>query len=95
MNARRLALLGLDAPLSAIMLAVLGIWPEDDQQPPVVDPGAVASPVLGGGGTQRAAQKVKKRAPEWRKPEQDEIEELARLSAAFMMMTAAAVMELA
>ena len=41
MNARRLALLGLNAPLSAIMAAVLGLWPEEDAQPP---------PFLGGGG---------------------------------------------
>ena len=32
---RRAALLGLDAPLSAIMLAVLGLWPRaDDDLPP-------------------------------------------------------------
>lgn len=39
MNARRLALLGLDAPLSPIMLAVLGLWPEESVEPlPVYQP---------------------------------------------------------
>ena len=30
---RRAALLGLDAPLSPIMAAVLGIWPTEDEEP--------------------------------------------------------------
>lgn len=30
-SVRRAALLGLDAPLSPIMAAVLGLWPEEDE----------------------------------------------------------------
>ena len=47
-SARRAALLGLSVPLSAIMLAVLGLWPwSDDEEPlPVYAP----PPSSGGGG---------------------------------------------
>lgn len=41
MNYRRAALLGLNSPLSAVMMAVLGIWPSDDEPP---------LPAYGGGG---------------------------------------------
>jgi len=34
-SARRAALLGLDAALSAIMIAVLGLWPEAAEAPSV------------------------------------------------------------
>lgn len=33
---RRAALLGLDAPLSPIMAAVLGLWPAEDAEPEYV-----------------------------------------------------------
>lgn len=33
MSPRRAALLGLNAPVSAVMLAVLGLWPEDEEPP--------------------------------------------------------------
>ena len=44
-SARRAALLGLDAPLSPIMAAVLGLWPEQDAVLPV----AVATGYFQGG----------------------------------------------
>jgi hypothetical protein len=42
-SARRAALLGLGAPLSVIMAAVLGLWPEEDQAPPVAAGGGVSA----------------------------------------------------
>lgn len=45
-SARRAALLGLKVPLSAIMLAVLGLWPEPEDEPSHGGGG-------GGGGRQR------------------------------------------
>ena len=35
-STRRAALLGLDAPLSPIMAAVLGLWPAEDAEPEYV-----------------------------------------------------------
>lgn len=42
---RRAALLGLDAPLSPIMAAVLGLWPADEDE----EPGYVIFWATGGG----------------------------------------------
>ena len=40
---RRAALLGLDAPLSPIMAAVLGLWPADDEEPEYIIPAATGA----------------------------------------------------
>lgn len=49
-STRRAALLGLDAPLSPIMAAVLGLWPADDDEPEYVIFWAT------GGGAQQATR---------------------------------------
>lgn len=46
MNYRRAALLGLNSPLSAVMMAVLGIWPGDDEDEPIP---VYVTDVYGGG----------------------------------------------
>jgi hypothetical protein len=51
-SARRAALLGLTTPLTAIMIALLGLWPEQEDEA-VVD---VPSPVYGSGGRGVAVQ---------------------------------------
>lgn len=57
-STRRAALLGLAVPLSSIMVAVLGLWPEDDAQPP---------PFVGGGGAvaRPAAPRLARPRPAW------------------------------
>lgn len=52
MSARRAALLGLNAPLSAIMIAVLGLWPEREDEPVEIPVKTTADP-LGGGQVQK------------------------------------------
>lgn len=60
-SARRAALLGLTVPLSAIMLAVLGLWPEPEDDdvfpafPPPADP-------RGGGSRRKKAEPRKPKA---------------------------------
>lgn len=63
-SARRAALLGLDAPLSPIMLAVLGLWPEQEDETPVIVP----EPARGSGG----AVKRPKPDAEWTDPSDDD-----------------------
>lgn len=61
-SARRAALLGLTVPLSAIMTAVLGLWPEpedEDDTPPQFDIGSGIG--LGGGGKPVRKTLAKKR----------------------------------
>ena len=58
-SARRAALLGLTVPLSPIMVAVLGLWPELEEEAPP------ASQVYGGGG-----RRWRDRSPSWLVPVQ-------------------------
>lgn len=47
-SARRAALLGLTVPLSAIMVAVLGLWPEADETEVPIPAKTIADPKGGG-----------------------------------------------
>jgi hypothetical protein len=75
-STRRAALLGLLVPLTPIMAALLGLWPEQEEVPPVA---------AGGGANARPAPKsLAKPRPAWRPsapllPRQPEEEEEALL----------------
>jgi len=56
-SARRAALLGLTTPLSAIMLAVLGLWPESEDAPIEIPVRTAADPR--GGGNAASKKKAK------------------------------------
>lgn len=59
-SSRRIALLGIGYPLSPVMLAVLGLWPEEEDtpQPPMF---GLHDPLGGGGGRQSKAPPLKRR----------------------------------
>ena len=58
-SARRAALLGLDSPLSAIMAAVLGIWPEAEDEPEVITiPARTIADPKGGGKVEPVRKKA-------------------------------------
>ena len=70
-SARRAAALGLTAPLSAIMIALLGLWPEQDDPPdPDIPPAFVE---VGGGMTQAKADRLMRKAEAvTKKPPEDD-----------------------
>lgn len=80
-SARRAALLGLTTPLTAIMVAVLGLWPEDDEEPPLPE---YKAPILGGF----------KRRISWEDLDDDEPEETQDRNWMIAAMTAAALVEI-
>lgn len=57
-SARRAALLGMTVPLSAIMLAVLGLWPEEDETEVVTIPARTVADPKGGGKVEPVRKKA-------------------------------------
>lgn len=77
---RKAALLGLTAPLSAIMIAVIGLWPEPDE--PIIQP----QPVFLGGGS---------KGRRFSFDAFDDIDKKrAQVNMKFMLLTAAALAEI-
>lgn len=60
-SARRAALLGLTVPLSAIMNAILGLWPEPEEEDDEDVEDSTADALGGGSGQPAAAHKTAKR----------------------------------
>lgn len=86
---RRAALLGLNAPLSAIMLAVLGIWPRPDDEAPALPP-IVSGP---DGPSASSRSRDHEEDPLDRVRREIEIEEQARRNMAIMLATVTALAE--
>ena len=87
---RRAALLGLNAPLSAIMLAVLGLWPrQDDELPPTPQ-------FIGGPDAPASSQSVPRDYEEDqldRVRREIKLKEQARRNMSIMLATMAAIAE--
>lgn len=86
-TARRAAALGLTAPLSAIMIALLGLWPEQDDPPaPPVPPVFVE---VGGGMTAAQAAEVRRQNA----AEDDDAQRITRQNQLILALVTAAVTE--
>ena len=86
-TARRAALLGLTTPLSAIMIALLGLWPEQDDPPtPPIPPAFVE---VGGGMTAARAAEVRRQNAQ----EDDDAPRVARQNSLIVALVTAAITE--
>lgn len=70
-SSRRIALLGIGYPLSPVMLAVLGLWPEEEDtpRPPMF---GFLDPLGGGGGRKAKAAPQVAPEPKRKPPEADD-----------------------
>lgn len=85
-SARRAALLGLTVPLTAIMIAVLGLWPEPEEPPAAPTPSAV----YGGGAARKFDHALYERLRA-----QDAKERQERRNRLLVLLTAMALEEIA
>ena len=84
-TARRAALLGLTTPLTAIMVALLGLWPEADDPTPDIPTAFVE---VGGGMTAARAAEVRRQ-----NASDDDAPRVARQNSLIVALVTAAITE--